>query len=61
MQNRNYRDYFIMFCYLSVDSRPKCRKSGPILTIDSMKNVELKRQKNPGVHYLLVKIGNIFL
>ena len=41
---RNYR-YFIMFGFVSVDSKPTCLECGAILTNDSMKKVKLERHK----------------
>ena len=38
----NYIKGFIMFVYVSVDSKPMCLECGAILTNDSMKNVKLE-------------------
>jgi len=42
---RNYREDFIMFGFVSVDSKPMCLECGAILTNDSMKKVKLEQHQ----------------
>ena len=55
---RNYREDFVVFHLVSVDSKPMCLECGAILTNDSTKKLSWCITRNQSIHHLLVKIGN---